>query len=123
MDENSYEPPKVTNERNRRRTFLAIFAPLSLPAVAVAFCTMCTMNGAVQASPMWSPSWLVAVCILAAAGIFFLGSMIYLAVLYVPLLPPAPYQTLRVGKLRPSQMLKSTREENIEHDQDRGGSN
>ena len=121
MDENPYETPKVTDEKNRRRAFLAIFAPLSLPAVAVAFCTMCTMNGVVQASPMWSLSWLVAVCILAAAGIAFLGSMLYLAVLYVPLLPPRHTKPARrQAPPQPNAQIDPA-QENVDHDQNRGG--
>jgi hypothetical protein len=81
MEKNPYEAPKIPgepDEENPRRTFLAIFAPLALPAAAVAFCTMCTMNGAVQSTPIGSPQWLVALCLLVVAGIVLLGSVIYL---------------------------------------------
>jgi hypothetical protein len=86
MEENPYEAPKVPGEpggENRWRTFLAVSAPLALTAAAVAFCTMCTMNGAMQSSPMWSPRWWVATCILAVAGLTLLGSLICLAARWI----------------------------------------
>jgi FtsH-binding integral membrane protein len=81
MNENPYEAPKVPSEpdrENRRRTFLAVSAPLALPAAAVAFCTMCTTHAPMQFLPMWSPQWLIVVCIFAVAGVTFVVSMIYL---------------------------------------------
>lgn len=81
MEENPHDAPQEPAEPGaRRKTFLAIAAPLVLPSAAVALCTTCIMNGAVQSTPMWSFEWLVSVSILAIAAISLVFSLVYLAV-------------------------------------------
>ena len=80
MEGNPYEPPREPQENQRPSALLAVFAPLALPAAAVALCTMCTANGVVQSSPLGTVHWWAGVSTLAVAGITFVGTLVYFAV-------------------------------------------